>query len=148
MHTNGTGTFRLRIGTDERFDIDGDIQRLPPAPLNESPSLPNLVSDFGTGGAVEVTVAGRADLGRVVQLQVSSSALGDQATALRVGKVVAARVLLGGSIVRMGEEAQVSVKVIETETTRVLATVSTIFEAGAKLSALSKELNGKLSGIF
>ncbi len=79
------------------------------------------------------------------ELQLGTSALSDNKTALEVGRIVSARVLIDGNIVRMGEEAQVTLKLIETETTRILASVSAVFEAGTRATDVAQALGEKLS---
>ena len=72
----GAGTFRLRVGADERFTVNGNETRLPPPPSQETPEPASLVTDFNTGGAVEVTLTGRTDNGANVRLNIFSSDLG------------------------------------------------------------------------
>ncbi len=79
------------------------------------------------------------------ELQLTSSALGDSATALKVGEIVAAKALLDGSVVRMDGETQVTLKLIDTATTRIVGTVSSIFAEGKKAREVSLELGQKLT---
>ena len=69
----GAGTFRLRVGTDERFNVGGEDLRLPPAPNMDEPSVPILVTDLNTGGEVEVTLRGLADNSSNTRLNISSA---------------------------------------------------------------------------
>lgn len=68
-----SGTFRLRIGTDERFSSDS--RRLPSAPvqvdLNAFQNLPRLVTDFGTANQATVTMTARGDLATAIELRIS-----------------------------------------------------------------------------
>jgi hypothetical protein len=99
------------------------------------------------GGVAGVEVLDRSLLGQVLEeMQMSSSALGEDENALRVGEIMAARVLLAGNVVRMEGEAQVTLRLIETETTRVIVTVNEIFESGDRISKVARTLGEQLSG--
>jgi class 3 adenylate cyclase/tetratricopeptide (TPR) repeat protein/CHAT domain-containing protein len=58
------------------------------------------------------------------ELKLSSSQLADPQTALRLGRILAARVLVTGSMVRYKGQLQINLRAIDTENTRVMATVS------------------------
>ncbi len=93
-----------------------------------------------------IQLVDRALLGSVLsELELSSSALTDQQTALRVGKIMSARVLVGGTIVRLGDEAQVTLKLVDTETTRILESVNVIFEIDDRASQKAEALRGALT---
>lgn len=57
------------------------------------------------------------------ELKLSSSDLADPETALRIGKLVGARFIAKGSIFPIGEEMQLTLKLIETETTLMIKTI-------------------------
>lgn len=117
---------------------------MPARRLGETAFLESSVRN-ALGERPGTTLVDRELLTQVLQeMQLNSSALGDAKKALEVGKIVAARLLVDGSVVRMEGEAQVTLKLIETETTRVLGTVSTIYESGARTSEVARELEDKL----
>jgi len=58
------------------------------------------------------------------ELRLSSSQLADPQSALRLGRILAARVLITGSLVRYKGQLQVNLRAIDTENTQVMATVS------------------------
>ena len=57
------------------------------------------------------------------ELKLSASDLTDPQIAVRVGRIVAARLIATGSFTRFGDEGQLGIRVIETETTRIKASV-------------------------
>lgn len=57
------------------------------------------------------------------ELKLSSSDLADPETALRIGKLVGARFIAKGSIFPIGEDMQLTLKLIETETTLMIKTI-------------------------
>jgi len=57
---------------------------------------------------------------------------------------MSARLLLAGTVVRMEDESQVTVNVIETQTTRVLGSVNEIFDGAARLSEISRSVTDAL----
>ncbi|MEO0815139.1 MAG: hypothetical protein AAFY60_19920 [Myxococcota bacterium] len=99
----------------------------------------------GVETAKGIQLVDRALLSSVLsELELSSTALTDQSTALRIGKIMSARVLVGGNIVRLGEEAQVSLKLVDTETTRILKSLSVIFDVNDRASTKAEALSEKL----
>ncbi|MBI5191170.1 MAG: CHAT domain-containing protein [Nitrospirae bacterium] len=60
----------------------------------------------------------------LTELDMSSSELADKQTALRLGRILSARYIATGSLTRSGGEYRASVRVIETETTSIKASVS------------------------
>lgn len=65
----GSGTWRLRVGTDEA---------LPLPPSTVRPKI-EATTDFGTGGLVSLDFAARADFGKAVVLKFTDAALGSGA---------------------------------------------------------------------
>ena len=55
----------------------------------------------------------------LAELKLGASELVDPQVALRVGRILAARLLATGTLTRRGMEAQLSLRVVETETTRL-----------------------------
>lgn len=93
-----------------------------------------------------VQLVDRALLGSVLnELELSSAALTDESTALRVGKIMSARVLIGGTLVRLGDEAQVTLKLVDTETTRILKSVNLIFDVDDRASQKAEALRRALA---
>ncbi len=58
----------------------------------------------------------------LAELKLGTSELADAQTAFRIGKLDAARLLVTGALRRSGAQGQFSVRVLETETTRIKAT--------------------------
>ncbi len=72
-----------------------------------------------------VQVVERGVLDKLLEeLKLSSSQLADPATALRIGRILSAKLISTGSIVRDGNEWQVSMRMIETETTLIKAALT------------------------
>lgn len=80
------------------------------------------------------------------ELKLGSSAMADRQTALAVGKILAARVLLAGRVTYAGPEKQISLRAIETETGRIVGTAGESFPAAASAAVMSEKLAGALAG--
>jgi len=78
------------------------------------------------------------------ELKLSTSKLVDKGTALSLGKIMAARVISTGLIVHNRAQTQVAVRLIETETGRITASISEVFSN----PVMSSEIAEKLSGIL
>jgi tetratricopeptide (TPR) repeat protein len=79
------------------------------------------------------------------ELKLGSSEMADQRTALALGKILAARILIAGSITYAGSEKQISLRMIETETGRIITTVSESFPSVADAYVISEKLAKALS---
>ena len=96
-----------------------------PAPREgEDAYLEALVArDFDN--STRIHVVERALLERLLEeLKLSSSQLADPQSALRLGRILAARVLITGSLVRYKGQLQINLRAIDTENTQVMAAVS------------------------
>lgn len=79
------------------------------------------------------------------ELKLSTSALADPQTALRLGRLLSARLISVGSIAAAGAEWQLTVRVIETETSAVTASVAQSFPL-SQPTREAAELVGKQLG--
>lgn len=83
------------------------------------------------------TLVERAVLDRMMQeLKLSTEKLVDPATALALGKILSARLILAGQLTHAGVQAQIGLRVIETETGRIVAAVTETYPATAPASDL------------
>jgi CHAT domain-containing protein len=64
----------------------------------------------------------------LTELNLSASELADPATALKLGKILSARLIATGNIVRQKNEWLISLRVIETETSAIKAAISMFLE--------------------
>jgi len=82
------------------------------------------------------------------ELKLGTSQLADRNAALSLGRILAAKLVLFGQVVYSGPQTQVSLRVVETETGRISATVSESFGSAVPVSGvtgkLSKDLLDKL----
>jgi CHAT domain-containing protein len=78
------------------------------------------------------------------ELKLGTSNLADRNTALALGKILAARLILSGRIIHSGPQTHVSMRLIETETGRVSAVVSETIGSAVPVSALTDKLAEKL----
>jgi tetratricopeptide (TPR) repeat protein len=154
----------------------GDVTR-PPASRDDWTSLPLTISLLGLesrgrmpfregeydfmllkiGQALEAQTRARLVERGVMdkllaELKLSSSALADQRTALQLGRVLSARLITVGTVAGGGSEWTLTLRVIETETSTVVASVAQAFPA-AQSSAqvadvVAKDLSGKLRKAF
>lgn len=95
----------------------------------------------------------RALLERVLEeLRLSSSRLADPQSALRLGRILSARILCTGSLVRHKGQVRMNLRAVDTETTQVVATASgvlprneTPFEA---VREISRQLRQRLLAAY
>ncbi len=84
----------------------------------------------------------RALLDRLLEeLKLGTSELADGSTALSLGRILAARLILKGNIVYSGPQTQVSLRLIETETGRISAAVNQSFGSATPVSELIQRLS-------
>jgi len=75
------------------------------------------------------------------ELKLGTSRLADQATALSLGKIMAARVILYGQIIYDGVQTQVALRLIETETGEIKGALSEHFVSTASPSEITEKLS-------
>jgi len=100
-----------------------------------------------------ITLVERAVLDKLMsELKLSTEKLVDPATALSLGKILSARLILAGQLSHAGAQAQASLRLIETETGRILAAVAETFPAVAPatdlVDKLAAALTDKIGGAF
>jgi tetratricopeptide (TPR) repeat protein len=79
----------------------------------------------GLKASGRIEIVERAILDKLLEeLKLSASDLTDPQTAVRVGKILAARLIATGSFTRFGDEGRLGIRVIETETTRIKASTA------------------------
>jgi len=92
-----------------------------------------------------VQVVERALLDKLLgELKLGTSKLIDRNTALSLGKIMAARLILPGKLIYSGPQTQVSMRLIETETGRITAAVNESFGSAVPASILTERLSKKL----
>ncbi|MBN2468622.1 MAG: tetratricopeptide repeat protein, partial [Deltaproteobacteria bacterium] len=79
------------------------------------------------------------------ELNLSSSDLADPTTSIKLGKIVGARFIATGKVTRLGTELQVTLRVIETETTSVMGAFSEIVAQTVDLETAATMLADKIS---
>lgn len=79
------------------------------------------------------------------ELKLSSTQLVDPQTALRLGKILSARILVSGSILRFDGQLRVTLKAVDTETTRIVAIVMESLNMGEDLPQSVQKLCENLS---
>ena len=81
------------------------------------------------------------------ELNLSTSSLTDPTTALKLGRILSANLIVTGSLSHQGEQWLANMRFIETETTAIKCSVSTLIkkgDAGEVATELSKAINSKL----
>lgn len=92
-----------------------------------------------------VRLVERALLDKVVEeLKLGTSKLIDRRSALSLGKVLAARLILSGQMVYSGPQVQVSMRLIETETGQIAAAINESFGSAVPASVLAERLSKDL----
>ena len=108
------------------------------ADLNDSVGLDQLIADELARGlqAKQFPVVERALLDKLLaELNLGSSALADPETQLRLGKITAARLIATGRITSVGGARRISLRLIDTETSRVVFSHSE--ELGGRIDPVS-----------
>jgi hypothetical protein len=89
-----------------------------------------------------IQVVERAVLDKLLEeLRLGTSKLADRGAALSLGRLLAARIILAGSLVYSGPQTQVSIRLIETETGRILSAINESLGAAVPVSALTERLS-------
>lgn len=92
-----------------------------------------------------VRIVERAVLDKLLkELKFGTTKLVDQSTALSLGKIVAARLILSGQVLHSGPESQVTIRLIETETGQVTAAVTEAFGSAVPASLMAEKLSTTL----
>ena len=76
------------------------------------------------------------------ELKLSTTKLVDRSAALRLGKILAARLILSGRILHSGPETQISIRAIETETGQVRGAINETFGSAVPASTMAAKLSG------
>jgi len=143
---------------------EGASGRPTPAPLDPSAPIPCFLLDFQSKGRpalregedealgewlqVRLQQSGRLQLVEralldevLRELKLSASELAAPETALPLGRILAARFIVAGSVLRLGGDVQVTLRAIDTETTRITALASESLGPGESLDQLATRLS-------
>jgi len=86
------------------------------------------------------------------ELKLGTSRLADQSTALSLGKIMAARVILSGQVIYSGVQTQVALRLIETETGEIKSALNENFVSTASPSEITEKLSdfllAKLTALY
>ncbi len=82
----------------------------------------------------------------LAELRLGSSVLADQETALTIGRLTAAHLLLNGRIYRQGGQSLITLKVIETETSKILISLSFELKHDESIRQAAKRIAGDILG--
>jgi class 3 adenylate cyclase/CHAT domain-containing protein len=92
-----------------------------------------------------VQIVERALLDKLLtELKLSTSKLTDRRTALALGKLLAARLIITGKIIYAGPHTQVSMRMFETETGRITAALNETVGSAVPVSVLAEKLTNSL----
>jgi CHAT domain-containing protein/Tfp pilus assembly protein PilF len=80
----------------------------------------------------------------VEELRLGTSKLIDRSTALSLGRILAARLIISGHMVYTGPLVQISMRLIETETGQIIASISESFGSADTASVIVDRLSKKL----
>lgn len=78
------------------------------------------------------------------ELKLSTSDLVDPATQLKLGRILSARLIATGSIIRDRDSIQVSLSVVETETTQIKVALAEIMDRTLSIDEIAHRLSKKL----
>ena len=76
------------------------------------------------------------------ELKLSTTKLVDRSTALSLGKIMAARLILSGQVFHSGSESQITIRFIETETGQITGAVNEVFGSAVPPSTIADKLSG------
>ena len=79
------------------------------------------------------------------ELKLSQTNLADKQAALRVGKILSAKLISTGSIMRFGDDIHVSLRIIETETSSIKFTLAESFNKNTSLRYIANEICKKIN---
>jgi class 3 adenylate cyclase/tetratricopeptide (TPR) repeat protein len=104
-------------------------------------------------GKSRVQIVERGLLDKLLEeLKLGTSRLADPTTALSLGRIMAARLILSGQVIHTSLQTQVVLRLIETETGEVKAAMNEIFVGSVPASAIAEKLSEalveKLSDLF
>ncbi len=92
-----------------------------------------------------VQLVERDVIGKVLEeLRIGSSALAEPRTALRVGRLLSASLILVGAIRKAGSERHVTVRIIETETSALVASAAESFALSQSVADITQRFGGQL----
>lgn len=105
--------------------------------------LRDILHDSGRVRVVEREILNKL----LEELKLSSSRLADPSTALKVGKILSAELIISGSIMKEGRDWQVSLRMIEAETTSLKVALTEVIQTEDKqivAETLGREVLGKI----
>ncbi len=92
-----------------------------------------------------LNIVDRVLLDRVLEeLKLGTSNLADPVTALSLGRIMAARIMVNGNIYYSGSQIQISMRFIETETSRVLGAVNEMFQRPVTASEMAERMASRI----
>ena len=90
-------------------------------------------------------VVERAILDKLMEeLRLSTTELVDRHTALSIGRMMAARLILSGQVIHAGPETQIAMRIIETQTGEVKGAVNEVFGSAVPPSTMAEKLSGRI----
>lgn len=90
-------------------------------------------------------VVERAILDKLLEeLKLSTTRLIDRNTALSIGRIIAARLILSGQVTYSGPETQISMRIINTETGEIKGAITEIFGSAVSSSTMADKLSGDI----
>jgi hypothetical protein len=105
--------------------------------------LLRLAEGLRASGRIEIVE--RAILDKLLEeLKLSASDLTDPQTAVRIGRILAARLIATGSLTRFGDAGQLGMRIIETESTRIKASMVEPVESFRGLDAAVERVSKAL----
>ena len=79
------------------------------------------------------------------ELKLSTSSLADKETALKVGKILAVKLISTGSILRYGNDLQINMRMIEADTSEIKIALAESYAGNIPLSKIASDIAIKIS---
>lgn len=102
-----------------------------------------LINALATESGIRVVERAKIDEG-LAELKMGAEGLLDQATALKLGKIIGARVIITGNIVKIGDQIVITARLINAETSELVA--ARVSGDRAQLLPLVDQLSGAVLG--
>lgn len=80
----------------------------------------------------------------LAELKLSTTRLVDRSTALALGRMLAARLILSGELIYAGPQTQTALRLIETETGRIAASISQVFDSTESAAGRARTLSQRV----
>jgi len=127
------------------WTMDLEVQGIPPKEGEEKILLSAFQDRLLQENRIQLVERALLDT-LLKELKLGSSELTDKRTALSLGKILAARLILSGRLTYQGPDTIVSMRLIETQTGKIMAAENHEFDGSTGIAQISEKLASSLAG--